>query len=221
MKRLNNIFKIINFFAIAISIAISHYIKELAKDKFNNEILLFVIALVVITIGYEIIPIIFKKFFEIPFFKKMFLGNQYVEGTYLDIMFEDGKATDVGLSRIIIEDDKLRYGGFLYKIKGDVVGSSYRSKMIEMEYPIMKYTYDYKLVTDSSALLHGYGEIDFDERKGEPMHYTGNFIDFTNGDKVYFEGWKIRDKAILKDLDNPKERYKTIINFFKDANKLE
>jgi hypothetical protein len=219
MKKISKGIKVIS---VALSVAAGKLFADKFEHKIGEEGLLFILVLAIIAMGIELVPSIFEFILDNTFLKKLLVGEQYIDGTWLELDSKEGKPIEVGVTRIRVSSDKIIYGGTTFPIDPNFVGSgsAYFATIIDLNWPTLKYIYEFKRFDTPSSKLHGYGELDFDYRKGSPITCRGHYISLEDGKKVSLEKWKITDKALLKKLDNPKESINAIFDFFKQAGRI-
>ena len=152
--------------------------------------------------------------FLAPWIRRLFLGGQYVEGTWVDLVRHGGRVASIGIIQIRPQGSSLRYSGENYDLDGRYIGH-FTSKMTSLSWPRLSFKYDtFDIMAGDSApgpFLQGFGEIAFDETSFPPRRYHGDCIDSLAGVRHALEGWRIVDKSDLKKLRDPQERGKAIL----------
>jgi hypothetical protein len=223
MNNYKKISQVTKYFAIALSVSLAKLFSTKFDSKINDDSLLFIISIAIIAIGIEYLPGLLELLLEIPFIKKAIIRDHYLDGTWLELDSKDGEPIEVGITRIKIMNEKINYGGTTFPIDPDSAGagSAYTATIIDLNWPTLKYIYEFKRFDSESSKLHGYGELDFDTRDGYPITCRGHYISLESGEKVSLEKWKVIDKELLKKLDNPKDYIPEILKYFTEIGRIK
>lgn len=142
--------------------------------------------------------------------RRVLLNRQYVEGTWIDVIWSAGKVPRVGLIRIEPSGSSLRYCGENVDVNGHCRGT-FTSEMVSLSWPELKFKYRSADTSASMMFSQGYGEIQFTERDGPPCRYVGHCVDAESGERHHLEGWRISNPDVLADLDDPERQHKRIL----------
>jgi hypothetical protein len=145
--------------------------------------------------------------------RRLFLGKQLIEGTWLDLLKRGTDPVGYGFSRLEYDGSSVRLGGEDFLLDGTAQGH-YQADLVELEWPKIRYKYTYQSSADAGVSSQGYGEAQFIERDGPPTHYVGFFFDLVEGKRISFEGWRVTDRALLSELDDVAARRSAIVAYF-------
>lgn len=182
-----------------------------------------IFSVVVIAVSIELVKSFSSDMFNHSrVFRRLVLSDQYLEGTWFDIMRVGGKAQEVGLSWLSYEDWEVKYAGEDYDLSYD--GRTCEVAMTHrFPYTAEKIVYSkenkllYKYTADRSDRddleIAGYGELQFHPSgNGIPIRYSGHYYRQEGGSvfrKISFEGFRLdedKDRDSLKRLDNPETK---------------
>jgi hypothetical protein len=223
MNNYKKLARVTKYFAIALSASLAKLFSTKFESKIDDDSLLFIISIAIIAIGIEYLPGVFEFLLEIPFLKRAIIREHYLDGTWLELDSKNGEPIEVGITRIKIKNEKIIYGGTTFPIAPYSAGSgsAYTATIIDLNWPTLKYIYEFKRFDSESSKLHGYGELDFDTRDGYPITCRGHYISLESGEKVSLEKWKVTDKVLLKKLDSPKDYIPEILSFFAEIGRIK
>lgn len=139
--------------------------------------------------------------------RRFLLGDQFAEGVWFDLIFEGAALVSVGHSMIKYADGKFCYGGEDFPLDGSGKGY-FRVKLIECTWPTLEYTYVYET---RGGDQQGYGALQFIERFGPPIKYTGKFVNRSDGKRFTFESFRVLDKGLLKEFEQEKLKEQVIL----------
>ncbi len=150
-----------------------------------------------------------------PSLRKFVLGEQYIEGVWIDRVQSGGGMEFFGLINISPDDEKLCFSVENVDRTG---GGSGRlvAKQIQMEWP----TIVFKSEGNSREPKYNEGivSLQFEGIQGVPNRFSGGCLDKNLIPPVVIEGWRITDEDMLKDLQDPEKRkqslQKLIANYF-------
>ena len=180
-------------------------------------------AVVVIAASIELVKFFADTLFDHSrLLRRILLGDQYLEGTWFDIMRVAGKPSEVGLSWLSYEDWELKYAGEDYDLKYDADNAEL-AMTHRFPYTAEKIVYLkdnkllYKYVADRSDRddleIAGYGELQFHPGEhGIPTRHSGHYYRPEGGGvfrKISFEGFRLderRERECLQRLNDPETR---------------
>lgn len=219
MDRLKKLSQLSSVVSIAVGVGIA--------KEFTDWIIKFnlpswfphVTAVIVVVITFQFLKFIFEAIFDMSVtMRRILLGHQFIEGTWLDIMSHNGKPISYGVTRIVSSGSSFRISGEDYDLNANNTGF-YSLDMLVFEFPKIKYKYTYQRSDSLGLAQEGFGEFQFRERNGAPVKYAGFTFDLGEGKRITFEGWKVENKAVLSLLDKPASDKEAILSFFRS--KLE
>ena len=121
--------------------------------------------------------------------RKILLGREFVEGTWLDLLSHGDTQIAYGVTRIVSSESSLRITGLDYDLNAEHTGY-YSVDMLMFEFPKIKYKYTYQKSDNQGLAQEGFGEIQFTERNGPPSKYAGFSFNLMEGRRVTFASWK-------------------------------
>jgi len=207
-------------FIISISLAISAVLAQQAaswveKQKTAPGWLPAIVALLIIGGGSYALRLFLELFLDSSKrLRKFILGRQFIEGTWLDISKAEGQPIIIAVSRIEFAGSSVRFAGEDFSMDTRRRGH-YLTDIAWLDWPRLKYKYTYQVSDACQISNQGYGEKLFIERDGLPREYVGFYFDLLEGKRVTYEGWRVEDPALLRQLDDPKTRRQAAIDFFK------
>lgn len=180
-------------------------------------------SVVVISASIELIRFVVATLFDHSrHLRRLLLGDQYLEGTWFDIMRVGGRPSEIGVSWLRYEDWEIKYAGEDYDLKYE---SGCADVAMAHRFPFtaetIVYAKDnkllYKYTADRSdrdeVEISGYGELQFHPgRQGIPMRYSGHYYRPEGGGnfrKICFEGFRLddrKDSECLERLGDPETR---------------
>lgn len=167
-----------------------------------------VAAVVLFFVTSQAVRIVLELALErITALRRFLLGDQFVEGVWFDLIFEGAALVSVGHSMIRYSDGKFRFGGEDFPLDGSGKGH-FRIELSEFSWPTLKYTYVYE---SRSGAQQGYGVVQFIERFGPPVKYTGKCVNVSDGNRLTFESFRVLDKALLEKFEHEKLKDQIIL----------
>lgn len=102
---------------------------------------LALVALAIVVISAEAL----KETSELLFsnmrpLRRLVLGRQYVEGSWIDVAYAGGKPVSIGIIRIEPDGTGVRISGELFNLNGSPRGT-FRSEIAEISWPTIRYKY--------------------------------------------------------------------------------
>lgn len=216
MDRLKRMHRLSLAISIGVGVVIGQKASVWVEQYYKSVWLSPLVALIIFAICFQFLTYLLENLFDgSKRLRKILLGRQFVEGTWLDLMSKEAKPFSYGISYIkSFELSSLRISGEDFDLEGNNCGHYY-SDLIKVEWPTIKYTYTYQHSSNPQLSCQGLGELQFIEREGPPNRYRGSFFDILEGKRNTFEGWKVKDSKLLNQLDNPNTQKEAILNFFK------
>jgi hypothetical protein len=170
---------------VTIGTVLAEQLSSWLKAWFAGPSAAVIFSVVVIGASIELV-----KFFADTIFdhwrllRRLLLGDQYLEGTWFDIMHVAGKPSEVGLSWVSYEDWEIKYAGEDYNLKCDSdnveIAMTHRFPYTAEK---IVYSKDNKLLykytadrSDRDVEITGYGELQFHPgERGFPIRHSGHY----------------------------------------------
>jgi hypothetical protein len=215
MTRDQRVSQLSSALSVGIGVAIAQVFTDWILKKGLPPWFPLISALVVVITTFQLLQFTFDTIFEMSAgVRKLLLGREFVEGTWLDLLSHDGVPFAYGITRIVSTGASLRITGEDYDLDASSTGF-YRIDMLMFEFPKIKYKYTYQKSDNPGLAQEGFGEIQFMERNGPPKKYAGFSFNLKDDRRVTFESWKVENKDIFVQLENPESEQKAILEFFK------
>ncbi len=192
---------------VAVGVVLSQQTSHLAKSWFPVPGVTAAFSIIVIAVAIVVIRFFAGSLFvRSRVLRRILMGNQYVEGTWFDIMRKNGEVAEIGFSRIIYTRAGVKFFGEDYALTMEN-GFPYRAELVQIEWPKLKYVYTANRSDSADEVTTGYGILDFlEERHGPPKKYSGKYFVLRGTDTVSFEGIRLHekhDKDLIHQLDDP------------------
>lgn len=217
---------------VAIGVVLAERLSSWFKAWLSDPSTMVLFSIVVISASIEVIRFLAETLFDHSrFLRRILLGDQYLEGTWFDIMRVAGKASEVGLSWLSYDDWEVKYAGEDYDLKYDTdcteVAMTHRfpytaEKIVYSKDNKLLYKYTAGRSDRDDVEIAGYGELQFHPGEcGIPARYTGHYLRPEEGGilrKICFEGFRLDDKMdreCLQRLNNPETRKDAMRQLFK------
>ena len=142
----------------------------------------------------------------IPGLRRLLLGNQYVEGVWLNCVSTSTGKEIFGVINIEARGLSLAYGGENYARDGAHVGE-FDSTLIEMTFPVMTFQYG---ASPSMAAEFSGGIIRITFHERPPVRFTAVGLDHYKEKPESIEAWKIFDEVSIQGLKVPATRGATV-----------
>lgn len=147
--------------------------------------------------------LIFPVLFRLSSVRRMVLGKQYVEGTWLAA--ERGGAKGARLAVVNIRPARYGFTVTGHTLTPDFeVESNSRVEHFALDWPVLSYKMRNALSDGTDGQSEGIGELQFDENVAMPLRFTGFSELLGAGRRVRIEGAKLtrwRDVRSLRKLD--------------------
>ena len=136
----------------------------------------------------------------------MWLGDQSLDGCWFDAILRNGTIVFFTVNWIRTDLPTLRFGGDNYSLDGLPTGG-HQTDTVVINWPVISYTSTSQRYKQNNPLTPSYGQLRLEENPaGPPYHWSGLFVDVFEGVFYQFEGWRVEDPLLLKDLCNPEKR---------------
>lgn len=209
MERLNRYSKIFSSIGVALGVVLSSYAKNLPSEYSLPAWFTVLLSLIIISVSYIFFREIFHNvFLRYRIFRKWLLGDQFVEGSWLNAVYYEDTLIHIAIVSIEPDDTSIRISIELYSTKGEPIGRV-NSKMVSAQWPDLSYMYKFVRPGSENKPGNGYAELQFmTNENGPPVRYNGFYIDSLEGHRCDFYGRKLTEKEEIELLKSPKGRSK-------------
>ena len=217
MKKLEKFNSYINIVLIIVAL----FIEEKIIDKFKetnlkeHEFVLFVSAAVSLIIFFKALEWLVEQAIEkVDWFRELILSDDYIEGTWFDVVEIDGKKF-YGIFSITYRDGEITQNGeqiaFDNKPQNswNTIVSKYENNSLTMIYHVNYFD------ENRPEQPYGISVCNFSKPTTHraPVTFSGTFYDMSkNFMTKSFRGFKVTDKEILQRLNNPATRNDALLN---------
>ena len=211
-KQTNKLFELI---AVGLAVALTKTIADWLSTTplvQNNPWLTWVVSIGLVVLLNETITFMFQTFYEqFKPLRQLLLGNQFVEGTWIEFVSQGQKIISIGISNISSSGYELKISGNNHALNGNLrYGFSSTADMVKVEWPVFRYVYEEWPLEGHQDTIQGVAHIKFGPTNNRPTIYTGAFSDIGTGVLTGIEGRLITSKDELKSISNPAEIRKVL-----------
>lgn len=210
MKRLKSFGRISAATGVAIGVTLGQWITAWLQQYslppwFTLVLMLGIVILfsVIVKEGGENILALSKPL------RRLLLGRRNVEGAWIEVTERSGELRYISLVRLEVEGGELRISGENFDHTGRRDGT-FSSDMLVVKWPKIMYKFEAVRAEGKNPTYVAYGQIHFAERDGPPGRYHGFFLDFNEGTRNDFSGWRISDSEDLQVLDETRDFSKNL-----------
>jgi hypothetical protein len=141
-----------------------------------------------------------------PWLRRMVLGQDYVEGTWVDVVtYDDGRSL-VGVVRFSPDGTSLRYWGSNYYLDGTFAGV-FVATTSKVDMP--RFDFAYTGEQDAGKHRSGIGQITFHGPSGPISSFSGFCVDSDESSRHRIRGIRVTDDHTLDALASPATAYST------------
>jgi len=234
MKRLKLAKKTIEISSIVICFCFYNVIIEWLEKSglISSPSLTILVCIFFITLIYLGVQFILELVIEIPGLRKKILGQDYIEGQWIEYFYKreiiDHKEVErkVGYSIVTIkrDDEALTIKGRNYNYADSKHLGDFSSESLKYLGQDLHYSYKYHdNIADPET--KGVAIMSFTSSgDSEPIEYTGFFINFDGERKTNFMGWKVIEKDVenkISDSQPRLNRHRFILHFIKEMTEIE
>lgn len=209
-QKVNRAFDLIS---IGTSAIITKGIIDWLQELKIQQLAILCLTFVLVYLLNEVFTGIFKKFFSnFEFFRKLILGEDFIEGTWIEFQTkDDGNLESVGIVKI--KPERGGYGltisgeNFKY-IQGNELSLNYRfsSKdgLVNLKFPILDFAYINRFSTpiNGRQSFEGVAQVTFSDVQRISSHYHMSFYLSEDGKTMNVQGHKIKSYNDLKTIKN-------------------
>lgn len=209
MEKLERFYKFVDSVLIIIIVYLEGRVAEgLEAGGVKNFWTLLVVSAVILILVFEFLGWLIQKAVEnISWIKMMILGSDYIEGTWFDVVETNGTRF-YGLYTISYMEGRILQEGDQVSSEGKVVNSwktvasNYQDHTLSILYKVQYF--------DEQRIDHPYGisftSFSSPSSRKVPLVLNGIFYDIsTKLINEAYRGFKVVDKNLLKELNNPEE----------------
>jgi hypothetical protein len=204
---------------VAVGVVLTDQFSSLAKQWFLIPGVPIVFSLLVVAISVVAVQFLTSSLFDhFQWVRRLLLGQEYIEGTWFDILRKDGRPLEIGVSWLRYEDLNVKFSGE----DCDLAlrhSFPYEANMVQFDGQVLMYKYTARRSDDANITTQGYGEIQFSNvRQGVPKKYSGCYFVLRSTEKLSFEGFKLdeeKDREWIKMLDSGETRKKALFQLFR------
>lgn len=201
MKRLKTLKEAISAVGVPVSALVGKQGEEYLANRTLPSPLRFVLVFLLILVVYIGIRRAAGWLLTLRSLRRLVVRSQFVEGTWMDVVRLRGEVAYVGVLRFSVEEERLRITGENYTVDC-VLENSFNSDMVDLDWPVVTFTYSADREVAGNAESQGFSRIRFAERDGPPCRYKGFYQD-TNGRRADYIGWRITNSDELAAIDDP------------------
>lgn len=210
MKKLNSFYKFIETVLIVVILAIEGNIVEcVKKSQLKEEWLILLVSVVLLIFIFKLLGWLIEKAVEnSKRIRAIILGDDYIEGTWFDIV-EIGGYKFYGLLNITYKEGKIEQSGEQIATDGspkntwNTIASQYEGNTLTVIYRV---NYFAEEIVEQRL---GISTMDFSkpEKQFCPNTFSGTFYDMSKDfDTKSFRGFKVTNPDILFKLSNPESK---------------
>jgi len=138
----------------------------------------------------------------LPVLRKFLMGNRFIEGIWLDAVFDADEVKHVGIINFKYNNGYLTAKATDYELSGKQRSSFYTIFSKIYDTGDYRYCWEASVVGEIGA-HRGYAEYSFAVPFGKPAEFTGEYVSVTRGTKHSIRGDKLTD-SLLRALNmNP------------------
>jgi len=138
--------------------------------------------------------------------RRIFLGKQYVEETWIEFIFLRNTIESVSITTIESCGLELQIHGYNYDLNGNLrYDFNSQQDMVKMEWAVFRYAYEDRPFQGENTSVEGVAHIKFGITKDKPSMYTGAFLHTGTGKLTGIEARLIKDKKDLALLQEPSQ----------------
>lgn len=203
--------KLANTLGIAVGAVIGIPVEEwFSSRKIPPGFTLFC-AVVLIALSAWVVTFLADHMFATSsFIRRRMLGYQFVEGTWVDVVFQDGVPLGIGETCIDANGYSVTMFGENYSLEGAHL-SGFLSTMVAMQWPVLKLVGENRSRVGGEDSPRSYCELQFSSAGGAPIRYSGYFIMMRSGTRFEVIGWKVNHREELFALRKPHKHRETLL----------
>jgi hypothetical protein len=202
MERLDNFLEAVVVALAAIFATATHVVEEALGFSVLAQLSTEAVVIgLTLTVVKELLAV---RLLESSWLRRHLLGREYVEGTWVDVVFYSNSEPRVGIVHIGSRKSGLTYSGENLDSEGRFAGH-FTADGLKVDFPriVFHYTED---GGGENPLLTGVGVISFDRPQGPPGRYSGYCLDAVEKISHRLIGRRVDNPGDLRRLENPATR---------------
>ena len=199
MKKIYEMRLLMYSVGLFISYALERLISGFIVTKIgDNTVLVNFISVIILLVLFVVTNILLKILIGSRFMARMAFGDKYVGGRWIEFVYnEQAEITGFCDIDIIYSEDKIFMSGTNYD-KNFKTQNSFETQNVAMENFDLSYVF---IQRDGKKFIQGLGHLNFHRNStAPPKRYSGDFVIGTT--RFIAEGVAVKDKAVIKNLDN-------------------
>jgi hypothetical protein len=200
MKRLSRFKTTASYVAVPFAAFAGQLAQQALEHATIPLLLKLSLDLVAVIVAFRLIEQLSDLLLNWPRFRRILLGNEATEGTWMDVVRVGGSVSHIGVLRFSLNDGELRVTGENFDVHGAVL-SSFTSELVSVRWPVLRMQFAIDRPAGISPETIVFARLVFTERDGPPVRYKGYYHD-TNASRGDFAGWKVLDPQALRSLDD-------------------
>ena len=212
--------QVAGFVSLMVALAIVDPLSSYLIQKSVSQPLAAMLTLLVAgTAAYLVEWIIETAINDSAWIRRFFVGSHFIEGTWIDVALEDGRAKYVGIVHIEYDRQRFTFNGedaITSWSAGDRCvldpDGYFCSEMTVFDWPNLRHKFSGRNSEAAGRGFHeGYGEVHFTAREdGPPIDYNATFCYLGGGETFETKGWRL-GKSDRAKLDNPQTRAEVLL----------
>lgn len=212
MDSYKKIYRYFELISIGTSALITKAITDWLQGLKVQQIVVLSLTFALVYLLNEFFIWIFKKIFNnFTHLRSYFLGEEFVEGLWIEFLTDNGNLASIGI--VLIKADKegngLKLVGDNYSAnsQGDWILNyrfSSKNELTKFQFPVLDFAYVNRFVipVKGRSSIEGVAQLTFSSIQGTPSRYHASFNLAEDDPRIVgLEGWKIQDKNDLKEIE--------------------
>lgn len=212
MDSYKKVYRYFELISIGTSALVTKAITDWVQELKVQQLVVLSLTFALVYLLNELFIGIFKNIFNnFIYIRRCFLGEEFVEGVWIEFLTDNGNLTSIGI--VLIKADKEGNG---LKLAGDnylansqgcwILNYAFNSKneLTKFKFPVLDFAYVNRLFTplNGRSSIEGVAQLTFSSIQGRPSRYHASFNLAEDDPKIVsLEGWKIQDKNDLKEIE--------------------
>lgn len=213
MDSYKKVYRYFELISIGTSALVTKAITDWVQGLKVQQIVVLSLTFALVYLLNELFIWIFKNIFNnFTHLRRNFLGEEFVEGVWIEFLTDNGNVTSIGI--VLIKADKegngLKLSGANYSANstGDWIFNyafSSKNELTRFQFPVLDFAYvnSFFIRVNGRQSIEGVAQLTFSSIQGTPSRYHASFNLAEDDPRTVggLEGWKIQDKNDLKELE--------------------